>query len=122
MLKLFDYMFYRFCKFYYESGSSSPMFGGLFLLSLMQLLNVFSFVVLVSLMLNFNVINNKLLFAAYYLALVILNGFRYNKFNYEILNERWKNEDKNTQKKKKTAILIYFIVSVLLVLGLMFRK
>jgi hypothetical protein len=49
---------------------------------------------------------------------LILNAVHYNKLNYDILNERWGNENKKTKQRKGAAVFIYIILSVLLVIVL----
>src|SRR5438477_11071198 len=100
MWTFFDYAYYRICKFYYENRDSGARFGGLAVLSVIQFLNIFIVFWVICFLLRFTIHNNKLIVILGYFVIVVLNGFRYNKLNYDVLDAKWKDEDVRTQKKK----------------------
>jgi len=61
---------------------------------------------------------NKLITALFCFIIVILNAFRYNKLNYDVLKERWSNEDAKTYQRKGTGVFLYIIFSFIGIIAL----
>ncbi len=112
MFKFFDYVFYCVCTFYYKNNDSSPIFAGLAVLSLMQVINIFTIVALIFHLLKYTPNHIKLIVGCTCIIVTVLNGFRYNKFNYNILNERWKDDNSKIQKKKGTFVVLYLLLTI----------
>jgi|KBSSwiStaDraftv2_1062776.scaffolds.fasta_scaffold2908305_1 amino acid permease len=117
---IFDYAYYRFCRFYIKDSESSARITSLALLSLIQTLNIFSVIVVFGLYKYF-LSNVKVAVLVTYVTLLILNGIYYNKHNYDVLAEKWKNEDESTQRRKGFYVQAYVGLSLLLIIGLIFR-
>lgn len=118
MLKFFDYVYYKCCQFYYKNGEENGYkISGLALLSLFQLLNIALIIILVFQWFHYWANINKMLFAIPVFILLLLNGFRYNKLNYDVLKEKWENESATTSKKREVGVLLYMVLSVILVIA-----
>ena len=117
----FDYLYYRICEFYYAHNSSSPRIAGLVILSLMYCLNFIFIYGVTSLILKRHIEFSKVSLVILYFSLLILNGIRYNKLNFDLLNKRWKGESENIKKKKQTMVMIYIAMSIISIIGLIFR-
>jgi uncharacterized membrane protein len=122
MFNFFDYFYYRVCNFYTRSGDSGARIGALCIVSLFQLFNVFSIFVLTALAITGFVKFGKAVGILLAVGILIYNGFRYNRLNFDVLNEKWQGEGWRSQRKKKLLIFIYMIVSILLVILLIFRN
>jgi len=51
-------------------------------------------------------------------TLITLNGIRYNRITYAILNEKWKDENESKKVKNQLLVLLYVVASVVLFVGL----
>src|SRR5260221_12513490 len=105
---LFDYLYYRFCKFYYSNGDSGARISSLAVISLLQFFNIFTVFILVSLLFHKDFLTKKLYIVFICVALIIINGFRYNRLDYDLLNKKWSKED-DVKKKKKTILLAIYV-------------
>jgi hypothetical protein len=115
---LFDYLYYRFCKFYYSNGDRGARISSLAVISLFQLFNIFTVFILISLFFYKDFLTKKSYIAFICVALIIINGFRYNRLDYDLLNEKWGKED-DVKKRKKTILLaIYIIGSTIICISL----
>ena len=122
MMIFFDYVFYRMAKVYKGTKDNSPEFAAVCLLSLLQCLNLFSIIIINWQIFHYSQTINKLVIGIIMVVWIILNAIRYNKLNYDILNEKWGNEAATTKKKKGTIVIIYILLSITLVIALIFRK
>ena len=122
MLNFFDYFYYKVCIFYLKSGDSSARIGALCVVTLFQFLNLFSIFAIISLALNGFIKNGKVIGIVLAIGLLICNGFRYNRLNFDVLKEKWQNEKSTFSNKKKLFIAVYIVVSVLVVISLIFRN
>lgn len=118
----FDYLYYKVCIFYLKSGDSGARIGALCVVTLFQFLNLFSLFAILSLVLNGMIKNGKLTGFILGIGLLVYNGFRYNKLNFDVLKDKWQNEDQHSRIRKKTFIIIYLILSVLILVSLIFRN
>lgn len=117
MMQFFDYTYYKICEFYskYEKVSETT---GLIVLAMMYNFNLLSLFFLFSIIVNTNIHFSILLIIILYIILVVLNGIRYNKISYGILEKRWQDEDKNVRLKKSCLVLAYIILSTIIFFGL----
>jgi hypothetical protein len=126
MLHFFDYVYYKSCQFYDKHGEGSGAgISGLAFLSLIQFLNLLSVVTVFWLIFPYEFIlttGDKILGAFVYIVIIFINGIRYNKLNYDILKERWDNEDKKNQRKKQIGVISYILITIVSVNVLMLRK
>lgn len=118
MLRLFDYVYYTICVFYDKNRGSSPGVTALLIIAMLQFFNLFTLLFLIEIILSQKISINNLTIVTCGLLLLVWNGFRYNKFNYDILKEKWKNETTTQKKKKKNYVLFYLILSVVSVFAL----
>jgi|CXWL01.1.fsa_nt_gi hypothetical protein len=84
MIRFFDYVYNKICKFYYKNGDKGARISSLAFLSLLQCLNLFSFFVIFGLF-KYLPDNKKLIAVISYVFLLFINGIRYNKLNFDIL-------------------------------------
>jgi len=61
---------------------------------------------------------NKFWFLAIYVLMLILDGVRYNRLNYPILHEKWKDEIETKKAKNQLLVLLYIFLSVFSVIAL----
>ncbi len=115
MFSFFDYFYYRACKFYEEHRGTGPRFSGLFAIATMQMFNILSLIYLFCFI-------KKIRYVSYWpillitLIVLLLDGFRYNKVNYDVLKAKWKNENQSKLKKLDIAVLLYFIFTLLILM------
>lgn len=121
MLSFFDYIYYRVCGFYYSNNSNSPRIAGLVVLSLMYLFNIVFIYGLASLLLNGNIRFSIIATVILYLIILVFNGFRYNRLNYDVLNKKWENESVTSKSKKNRWIWMYFLSTIFSIIALIFR-
>jgi hypothetical protein len=123
MFRFFDYVYYRTCIFYNKSGEkTSYRISGLVLLSVLQVLNLLFLFQLTFTFLNYWPSLNKYIAVILYVIFLILDGIRYNKLNYDVLRERWANEDAQSYQRKGIWVVLYILLSVLLVIVLIIVK
>jgi hypothetical protein len=114
----FDYVYYKCCQFYDRNGEGSGAgISGLALLSVFQILNLISIMAAIFQIFHYYININKFWFAVPFLALLILNGIRYNKLNYGVLSERWRSEDAIKMNKNETGVTIYMVSTVIIVIA-----
>ncbi len=118
MFTFLNYTYYNICRFYDNNGASNAKITAVIVIALIQYLNLYAIFLLINLILNTTLHLGKLLIFILYTLAVILNGIRYNKFNYDILKERWDNEDKRQRKKKVMFVILYIVLSSLFAFGL----
>ena len=114
MFNFFDYLFYRICRYYEKHKEDSPMFSGIALLSLIQSVNLFILYGVICLIFNYRPSHIKLIAIGTCFFLVLFNGFRYYKFTYPILKEKWQNEEPKIQKRKKRFLIAYIVLILIL--------
>jgi hypothetical protein len=112
MIRISDYLFYRFCKFYigdrqiiisYSSG----------LVSAVQFFTLLSIFALITLFVDFK-LTDKWLFAPPFLVIIILNWYRYEyKIDPGEFESKWNDEEKGKRKLKGYLIVAYTIFVVL---------
>jgi dolichol kinase len=119
MFTFFDYLYYKVCNFYKKrEGGTGYRFSGLLVISAMYGFNLLSVLFLVQLVIRQNIDINKFQIIIFAVVLVILNGIRYNKYDYEMLKKRWENEGEKGRIKKQKLVVLYIIFSTLLFFGL----
>ncbi len=107
ILTFFDYVYYRVCTFYNNSGEKRSSITGLFIISLFYFFNLISVAGFAIIIFKIDLpAINKSAFLIVNICIVILNGIRYNKLKYDVLNERWGNEDEITNEKKGFAVAL----------------
>ena len=119
MFKFFDYVYFIACNYYANQNRSNPGITALITVSFLQMLNILLFIFSFTLLLPHKPSLNKyLLGGVISLTLLILNGIRYNKKNFEVLKQVWGNEENNKRKKRQTLIVIYIVLSLILCFGI----
>lgn len=126
MLRFFDYVYYKSCQFYFRHGEGSGSgISGLAFLSLIQFLNLLSIVTIFWLVFPYEFIltaRDKIIVAFIYIIIIVTNGIRYNKLNYDILKDKYESEDERIQQKKQIGVIFYLVITILIVIALIFRK
>jgi hypothetical protein len=122
MLRFFDYTYYRICRWYISKHDSSARIAGLLILSLLHLFNVLVVYVCFCLVFHIETKLSKPIEIAIALIILIFNGIRYNKFNYDVLSRKWKEESSSLQDKKAQWVFAYILLSILLTIILIFRN
>ena len=117
MLKFFDYLFYRACKFYDKGkDQSTAMTGALVILVLMQVFNLLSVFSILQIIIHKKYDVHKLLIVVGIFLLLIVNGIRYNKLDYAFFKGKWDNND--GMKKRGNFLILYLLLSTILFFGL----
>jgi hypothetical protein len=113
MLKKFDYLFYRVSKYYHDHNRSSPEFTAVAMVTLVQTLNLLTFLSFLDLILHKKLFANqlKLLIIAVFTILFVFNIIRYNKFDYDSLKEKWEREGSDRKKRHARIVVIYLLLS-----------
>ncbi len=116
---IFDYVYYaiayQYYKWYSEEINES---SGIMVLSLIQLFNiiaVLSFFKINPLRIVYN--NPIYSWLIGYVLLLTINGIRYKKIiTYDELHKRWGNDDGKTNFIKKSLVLFYILMSVVILI------
>lgn len=117
MFKFFDYVYFTVCRYYIDRQRSSPAISALAIISFLHMLNLFTlFFLFIAFLPHKPHLNKYLVGSGLSLILLILNGIRYNKRNFEVLNRVWGDEE--NRKRKQTAVVIYIILSMILCFGI----
>ena len=85
-------------------------------------MNLIVFIQLYYILYKPNIIFNKYLILIPYGIILILNGIRYNKINYDYLNRKYGQEDTKVRRRKGNVLLIYILLSLLLNITLIIWK
>lgn len=119
MFEFFDYLFFKACNFYLkaEKDPNTNRTSGLLVVSLMQGFNLLTIFFIYCLLFNYKQNVNKLYIIIFTTVLLIVNGIKYNKdeYDYDNLIKRWSNEEKN---KKDLLVKVYIFLSPVLFFGL----
>jgi hypothetical protein len=114
MLHFFDYLYYRTCVFYNNNGEkTSYRLSALAFISTLHTLNLIFFVQLSLNLMKSNFIINKYYGLVPCAIILLLNGVRYYKFDYDYLNDKYGQENAKVWKRKGNALLIYILLSIL---------
>jgi len=111
MYKFFDYIFYRVCKAYSSTKSSSPEFGAVCITSATQAFNIISFLMIIEVVNQKKNILNTAINVGIIVFFLVLNYIRYiyrDSNNYASMKERWSNENKEFPKGVFVIIFISF--------------
>ena len=133
MLEFFDYFFYRVSTTYKKWGESSEIVYGVGLLSIMQMSHIMLILIVLALLfpeINYWVFQKReglnFMHSGIILPSVILlslNFLRYNSKKYMALEEKWKDEDKETLEKRNRIIIIYIISTLVITIAVsIYRK
>jgi hypothetical protein len=111
----FDYVYFTISKFYsnYEKAAET---SALLILTLMQVFDISIIYFLICLFLHKNYHANALPSIILYIIILMLNGRRYNKMDFNLLSERCE-KDKYANRKGILA-MSYIVGSTILFLGL----
>lgn len=120
MLRFFDYLYYATCQFYnkYEGPKSNFGVSALIIVALAQGMNLSAIFFGICLIAQKKFAISKILVGFLAILLLIVNGFRYNRLNYQVLDKRWGDEDKGKKDKKRKLFFIYVVFSIALSFGL----
>jgi hypothetical protein len=116
MQSFFDYLYYKACKLYAKEDGAA--LSGVVVVAVLQMFNLLAFFFLMDIILKRKLPLNKIMVLLILAILVILNGIRYNKITYAILDEKWKNEIESKKIKHQLLVLLYVSVSVISGVGL----
>jgi hypothetical protein len=121
-MKYFDYIYYRVYSTYQKWREPDPWIYASILVALMQFLNLLVIYLIVDELINTS-INLKPVIVVLIVALIGLNFQRYKNVKpYEKIENFWKDEQKESKKKKGWFIVFYIIISVLLPIAYGFIK
>ena len=116
MLHFFDYVYYRSSKFYFDNKGTSSKISGLCVIVLMHVFNVGILFFLYCAISKTKPLIRVPIILFTLIFFFLLDGVRYNKLNYEILFDKWKNEP--YPHKKGALVIIYIISSSIVFFGL----
>lgn len=117
ILRFFDYLFYCACRFYDKGkDQSTAMTGGLAILVLMQVFNLFSVFCILQIIIHKKYVVNKVVIVVGIFLLIILNGIRYNRLDYAFFKEKWHHS--YGMKKRQNLLILYMVFSTILFFGL----
>src|SRR5580698_536640 len=122
MQPFFDNVYYRVCKKYKGTKDDSPEGAEVVVLSLMQCLNIFFIGGLFVQVFHLNVTLNKFTVVAFLILIIIINGIRYDKLNYDVLSERLKGEEQAVASMKANLATIYIFATILSVIFLLILR
>ncbi len=111
MLRIFDYLFYRFTRFYIKNTDGrNPYILSVCILSLLYSLNLLSLLFLIFNLFKIKSDISLLIMLLLWSIAFALHVYRYySRVSYDMLYERWKNESAKTQIRKNVVIICYFI-------------
>lgn len=116
---IFDFLFYKICKFYKRNKSSSPGVGAVCIISSLQSFNVISIVMLLDLIFAFKNISTSF-FVAPVLLFMVINYIKYvyrESPSYENLKLKFDNEFEQLNLIKMwSAVYSIFTIVFLIVL------
>ena len=113
MVNFFDYLYYRICKFYYKNGGSNPKITALVILALIHFFNLLSLLAIVRWIIDIKIEINKLYAIPIILLILVIDGLRYNKYNYDVLNNKWADEKLGKKIKKGYLVISYVFFSII---------
>ena len=109
MLRFFDYVYYRSSKFYFDNKGTNSKISGLCIIVIMHLFNISILFFLYCIVSKTKPFISKSIIIFLLVFFFLLDGIRYNKLNYNILSDRWK--DELHANKRGTLVLLYIIGS-----------
>jgi len=119
MLNFFDYVYYKVCRYYAKrENPNGAGISGLAVIAALQTANIMILIFLICIIIERKIVGNKLWFLGIYLLLLVADGFRYNRLNYPVLHEKWKDELENRKIRNQLLVLFYISVSSLFAIGL----
>jgi hypothetical protein len=92
---LFDYLYYKACRFYADYDKDGAGLSGLAVVVLIQWFHIFTVYSIILLVFDQPAGASKPTAIILYVILLILNGIRYNKLNKAGPRERWDGETDN---------------------------
>jgi hypothetical protein len=114
MLTFFDYVYYRVCVFYDKNKQNSPGVIALFILSTVQIVNLLTVLFLADILFGIRMVPNKIALIIICALFLFINGIRYNKFNYQVLKEKWHQETPASNNRGR-FVFLYIVLSFLTV-------
>jgi len=118
-MKFFDYIFYRICKAYKGTSDKSPDTAASAIISIIQIMNICSILMLIELNIQEKTLLNKADGIVIILFILIFNHIRYlyrDNNSYNTLQLRWLND--RQEFKKGVLVLMYILLSIIISLGL----
>src|SRR5205823_8122944 len=101
MLTFFDYLYYKVCEFYARNKEGEPGVTALLIIALMHGFNVLSLIFMINVATHTKIGSSKLSWIILIALLLLLNGIRYNKYNYSVLKAKWAAEEEKTRKRRE---------------------
>jgi hypothetical protein len=111
MVSFFDYVYYRVCVFYDKNKDSSPGVSALLVVCLLQFFNISTILLLIQIAVTKRINISSLLVVSCIVMLLVVNGFRYNKLNYQVLRGRLANTSAVRKRRKESYVALYLIIS-----------
>lgn len=110
MIKLFDYIFYRWFRLY-AKNDEDPKMSASVILSAYQLLTIINIVLFGSVFLGFEYPGEGYIYILIVLFYVI-NYFRYERnFDVSKLDEQWGSEPKNKKRLHMVLMIAYLVIT-----------
>lgn len=110
-MDIFDYIFYRICKFY-EKRDGTPQIYASGILSVIQFFALLSGLALIRLFVDFP-IPQKYFVIPVIVGLIAINWIRYERnFDFSIFEERWKGEDEEKRRTRGWLIVVSMIILI----------
>ena len=123
---LFDYIFFKVTSFYLQiSDDKSNYIMGSVVLTILQMLNIISIMLILSVFFKqlasffdkSNMAYGKYVFFVVCTILLALNIINYSKVTtYEYLKQKWAIEGETKKKKRKILIISYILLSIVLLI------
>jgi len=115
-LSLFDYVFFRVASFYRNSFGDEDYWYAIFILSIIQCMNLLTFISLVFILLNkTNKLPPLLMIVPCVILFITFNFIRYYRvIKYQDLMITWGQEETSIKTKRGLYIILYFILSIIL--------
>jgi hypothetical protein len=120
MIYFFDYVYYRVCVFYDRNKDGSPGVSALLVVCLLQFFNISTIFLLIQIVFTKRINISRLVVVTCILLLLIANGFRYNKLNYQVLRKTLANGSTVQNKRKQNYVVFYVVISTATVFLLAF--
>ncbi len=116
-MRLFDYIFYRtYNLYFYKWKDDDPKIYAIVLVSFLQSIHVLSLLFICSYLINLKFNIHKIYVAAFFIAIIALNFYRYREKgnSFELLKGKWKNEIQEKRKIFGYLIILYIVFSIVL--------
>ena len=123
MSALFDYTYYKLCLHFIKQKDEGYSLAAVFALSFFHFLNITVVLVIFSVFLfGYTPSNSAPIAIVLGVIVVVLNGIRYNKLHFKILDERFNSETITRNAQRENAMIWYILITVISAIVLIARK